>query len=241
MTNVDHGFYTTAAQKTNERRAFDFYPTSPGFVETAVKRVYRHHIEPDYRWPQPMPQRYNVLDVGAGTGYWGTAVKHLFGRLRPVVHVTGVEVQDMPCPPEYDTWINEDFKRWVPLNNYDLVIGNPPYPRDLDRWVEKCYAALNPSGWLVWLLNTSFLEGERRLERLYTKTPPTYIYQVSKRISFTPGSAEGKPARFSLICWQKGGEWFDVSATNQKPEPQAIFRWMEPHENVWQFTWEKTK
>lgn len=233
------GFQASAYNKNfeNERRDFDYYPTCNGFVETAIRRFYRDELLPNYKWgaSAPAPQFY-VGDVGAGDGLWGTACRHILRCYGPHLHITGIEIQpEFEKPAAYDEWYTTDYFNYQQTKEFNLIIGNPPYGRGIIRWIIRAYNHLAPGGWLVWLLKSSVLESQGRYNRFFFRHPPVYVYQLSKRPSFTMGESRGKPDTFSLFCWKKGGEYF-----NQFGEPESTLRWIPDFENVWQFSWEQS-
>lgn len=61
------------------------------------------------------------------------------------------------------------------------IITNPPYKYALE-FVLHALDILPEGGLCVMFLKTSFLEGKRRYERLFSITPPKYMLQFVKRV-----------------------------------------------------------
>ena len=69
-----------------------------------------------------------------------------------------------------------------------------------------------PDGGLcVMFLKTTFLEGQKRYERLYKNTPPKYVLQFSKRVLYakngkfaTMRNGGGSAVSYAWFVWQKG-------------------------------------
>ena len=82
---------------------------------------------------------------------------------------------------------------------------------------------LLPDGGLcVMFLKTTFLEGQKRYERLYKNTPPKYVLQFSKRVLCAKNgkfaamrNGGGSAVSYAWFVWEKGykGEttvkWFN--------------------------------
>jgi hypothetical protein len=112
-----------------------------------------------------------VCDVGANDGRWGKAVKKFF----PNAILTGVELMNMPKPPEFDFWINEDFIQTT-IEPQEVVIGNPPFTcREDGRviykaedFVWKALDIVKEYGFISFLLRTNF---KNTIERYWKNGP----------------------------------------------------------------------
>lgn len=167
-----------------ERRTFDYYPTSPETIKSALDLL---DITPKH-----------VLDPGAGAGNWGEAIH----RRWPAAHLYGAEAQMFPAHPDYTSWIRGDFADYEPEVKFDLVMGNPPYS-EAESFLRRSLSFCAPGGIVAFLLRLAFLEGQGRRDGLFAEYPPKTVAVCSKRPSFT-GDGRTNATAFCMIYWQLG-------------------------------------
>jgi hypothetical protein len=142
-----------------------------------------------------------VMDIGAGSsGIWGREARKLW----PKAWIGGVEIQKVTPPLEYDDWWNTSIEDWVGEGtmNYDLIMGNPPF-KNIDYILPRCLERLDFGGCAVFLLRLAYLEGQRRRDTLYKKTPPAKVVVLSKRPQFY---GNGNYRAYGLFYWRQGWE-----------------------------------
>lgn len=90
------------------------------------------------------------------------------------------------------------------------ILTNPPYKYALE-FVEHALKLLPDKGLCVMFLKTTFLEGQKRYERLYKATPPKLVLQFSKRVlcakngKFAMMRNGGDSAvSYAWFVWEKG-------------------------------------
>lgn len=92
-------------------------------------------------------------------------------------------------------------------NKYDVIITNPPYNK-AQEFVEKSLDIIKPSGKVVMLLRTNFLESQKRYD-FWQKNPPSRLYVLSQRPSFTGKGTDA--TSYSWFVWDRG-----IGRYNQK-------------------------
>jgi hypothetical protein len=195
-----------------ERDPFDFYPTEPELARAVLKE-----FAPTNFYTEPLV----ILDPGAGTGVWGQVARELF----PKAIITGVEIQDLPCPAGYNMWYAPmDFRHFQsPYLHYDFIIGNPPFngadyrPPLWEQFFTRAWQLLAPGGRVVWLLPLDIITGIERYKRLWLKYPMLRHAPCMPRPSHNGDDSRKTPFREEgIAAWIKDhngnaigipGEW----------------------------------
>ena len=81
--------------------------------------------------------------------------------------------------------------------HYDWIVGNPPY-RDAEAHVRH---ALKHADRVGFLLRLAFLESQRR-RPLWEAHPPSGVWVLSKRPSFTQGGTDA--TAYGWFVWERG-------------------------------------
>lgn len=201
-------------KELRKRDPKDHYPTPYELCEAVVS------ILPEFDTLQ------TVLDPGAGAGPWGEAVRNRWSNS----YIVGVEMDDQRFPnkPEsYDAWFSQnylDFQAGLMYEQYNIIIGNPPYGVGADgkkdrklaeKFVAHSWKLLKPYGHIVFLLRTAFSCGQGRMKTFYPKYPLKDKYDLSRRPSFT-GNHKTDSTDYAIFVWQKGyrentytGHWLE--------------------------------
>lgn len=176
-----------ATIREGKRPDGDVYPT-PQDVALAV-------IKAGLYTPCWSPRR--ILDPGAGNGVWGASAAAYFRSV-----IWGVEQRPLIPSGEFDHWHTANFLVWETDVRFDLVVGNPPYSL-AEPFVRRSRELLAPGGQIVFLLQLSFLGGQKRAKGLWTEFPPERVLVLPKRPSF---SANGKTDRieYAAFYWREG-------------------------------------
>lgn len=189
----------------NERKEFDQYFTPPEVVDACT----------DYFLWYIGNEAYpgSILDPCAGHGVWGNSLANKIVSSKLV----GIDIdKSLEKPKGFDEWHNFDFIKGLESNNnqFDYIISNPPF-KDSQRFVEVGMSYLREGGWMVYLLNESFLNSIGRYEDIFTSQwyRPEHVAISSRRVDFT---GQGNPHTLvALFIWRLGKtvettiNWFD--------------------------------
>ena len=114
-----------------------------------------------------------ALDVGIGTGGVALCLLSHF----PQIQLTGIDIsnemlngcrENVKINNSAMTLINEDIFTWSTTERFDLVITNPPYfngtpahhnahhNTDIEKWVKRCCARVNPNGYICIISDTFY-------------------------------------------------------------------------------------
>lgn len=138
-----------------EREVHDFYCTDP----VAIDRLVRSFELPKKIW-----------ECACGTGC-------LSERLSELGHdVVSTDLIDRGYGD-----VQDFFKADAMPDGCECILTNPPYKYALE-FVQHSLGLLPDGGLCVMFLKTTFLEGQKRYERLYKTMPPKYVLQFSKRV-----------------------------------------------------------
>lgn len=193
-------FYTnngmvSTTKSLNGRPKDDYYPTPSKLCDASLRAA----------WGDlPAPKR--VLDPGCGKGAWGKAARKMW----PDATIIGVEmvadrVEEARAAgllSVYDEVRTEDYLSRLYDEQFDAIIGNPPYKLGED-FLMRSLSYLAPQGTLCFLLLTAFSESSGRYGRLYNfGFAPKATYTLVERPSFIESGAVDSKA-YSLFVWQR--------------------------------------
>lgn len=81
------------------------------------------------------------------------------------------------------------------------------------EFVLKSLELLNQGGYCIMLLKTTFLEGKKRYEKLFSTNPPKYVLQFISRILCAKNGdfksmieSGGSAVSYAFFIWEKGFE-----------------------------------
>jgi hypothetical protein len=80
----------------------------------------------------------------------------------------------------------------------DFIIINPPF-RLAHAFISKALDEATVG--CAMLVRTSFLEGINRYERLWSRTPPTFVAQFSERVPMVKGRCDPRASTATSYCW----------------------------------------
>lgn len=147
-----------ASNHTNkEREANDYYATDPIAIDALVGAI--GDIIP-----------HNVWECACGEGHLSKRLMH-FGY-----NVCSSDKVDRGYG-ELKDFLNEGK---MP-DGCECIITNPPYKYALD-FVRHSLNILPPNGLSIMFLKTTFLEGKKRYDELFSVNPPMLMLQFSKRV-----------------------------------------------------------
>ena len=160
-----------------EREKNDFYSTDPIAID---------HLKKVYYIPE------NVWECACGNG-------SLSKRLIELGHK--VYSSDL-----YDRGYGDVGKNFFTFNEMpegcSCILTNPPYKYAME-FVLYSLHLLPPGGTCIMFLKTTFLEGQKRYDNLFSKFPPKYVFQFIKRMNCLNGGEEEKSSTSSAVsyCW----------------------------------------
>lgn len=170
-----------------------YYPTPTKLCAAVISRI---DMDLD------LPFKMRILDPGAGDGVWGEAYRAYDGTCS----VVGVELRQQQLNEAYIRWFDEtDYLGWEVYNNFDLVIGNPPFNL-AEEFIRHSLELLSDGGYLVFLLRSAFKATKKRYLSLFRDIPFIREYQLVERPGFKPNK-DGRNSpehEYSMFVWQKG-------------------------------------
>jgi len=194
--------YVSKDAKNNLRQRItgDTYLSPLRLAESVVCWLNDH-----YAWN--MARITNVLDPGAGKGVWGQAVldKAAVAQYKPFL--TGVELRRNKAPVGYDVgWYNRtDFLKWDSLDEYDLVIGNPPF-KFAEEFIRHSLGMLRENGLICFLLPSDFSHSATRAEGLFREYRPAWEVSLAQRPQFRGPNGESlgsaNPNNYQFLVWE---------------------------------------
>jgi hypothetical protein len=205
-------------KKLRDREPSDFYPTPIELCNSALGLLNKLGLCQSYT------DLLECIDVGAGDGVWGAALK----KVSTMTYITGIDIRDdakgeeinFICDfnkieaPVYDEWVVGDFMEHN--KKYDLIFGNIPF-RFANEFIQHSLELLNPKGIILYLLQSAISESKKRFDLFYNNGyKPLYEYQSVRRISFT-GNGKSDNTAYSIFIWEQG----------QNFERETIKRWLD--------------
>lgn len=155
--NIKSTFTTLGASNhtEKEREQNDYYATDPIAIDGLAKAI-------------DLPR--NVWECACGAG-------HLSERLKAF----GCNVYSTDKIERGYGEILDFLTSMEMPSGCECIITNPPYKYALE-FIEHSLKLLPDDGLCIMFLKTTFLEGQKRYDRLFKNTPPEYVLQFSKRI-----------------------------------------------------------
>lgn len=202
-----------AKMSKENRMDHDFYPT----------RLYDIHAT--YRYFEQrgtIPHgNFKVLDIGAGTGPWGMALK----EYRTDCHITGIDIRDIPQPDGYDEWHQGNFLT-MPFvgQTFDFIIGNPPY-NIAQEIIEKAWLMLNKNGSILMLLLLNFWSTQDRAADFWRRITARHIGVYAKRLSFM---AHGRTDAREYGGFDLAKNWNGETTTGHIVQPELVGKYEFP-------------
>lgn len=165
------------------RQPQDFYPT-PALLAYQMCKLAK-------------PGRELILDPGCGEGVFGHAAASIY----PDAVLHGIDVEPRYDGGVYDQYLVGDYLAHETGWRYDLIVGNPPY-RMAEQFIRKSVSLLAANGEIIFLLRLNFLGSQGRMRGLWQECPPSYVYALGKRPSFT-GDNRTDATEYAVYHWVK--------------------------------------
>ena len=184
-----HSIFTTLGASNHteqEREADDFYATDPIAIDKLLK----------VETPSP-----TLWEPACGAG-------HLSHRLEQLGYaVTSTDIKARGCEGSFQI---EDFLNTARGGVTQDIITNPPY-KYATEFVLKALDVLAPGFRCYMFLKLQFLEGKKRFEQIFSKTPPKTVYVFSERVLCAKNGefqrmrdGGGSAVAYAWFVWQKG-------------------------------------
>lgn len=175
----------SATNRSNVRRENDFYETPQELCDLILER-FTSKITPS-----------SILDPGCGTGNFADAAR----RTYPHATVVGIDKDPnvLDVASKRGLYVTQsDIQDWS--GRYSLIVGNPPY-NQAATFIKTCLNMLTPVGYVAFLLRLNFLESQKRYAGLFKDHPPSEIWVLPARPSFTKGGTDA--TSYGIFLWKK--------------------------------------
>lgn len=139
----------------------------------------------------------NVLEPSAGNGNIVEVIKKNGENIITALELREEEFNTLSLIS--DKVIIGDFLKFQTNEQFDYIIGNPPYSL-AQEFVEKCFEIATNNTKIIMLLRTNFLESKKRYE-FWQKYPVNGLYVLSKRPSFTGKGTDA--TSYSWFVWDR--------------------------------------
>lgn len=143
-----------------EREKYDFYATSP----EAVRKLFDANT--DFTLPEV------IYEPACGTGCLSEIMKREYGK-----KVYSYDIVDRG----YGDGIKDFLQTRELPKDCNCILTNPPYSLATE-FIVHSMRLLQDEGLCVMFLKTTFLEGLNRYKKIFSVTPPIFIFQFISRI-----------------------------------------------------------
>ena len=178
--SVHNVFVTNGASNhaSFDRVDGDYYATDPACVDALAKA---------YELP------YRIWECACGGG-------HLSERLKELGHdVVSTDIADRGYGERLDF-----LSEYTP--KADCILTNPPFHSATD-FVAHALEILPDNGICAMFVRTLFLEGQERYKRIFSITPPKYVFQFVRRAKCAPNGdfnlLKGSASAYCWMLWDK--------------------------------------
>lgn len=176
-----------------EREENDFYATDPVAVDKLCRFFHKDLHE------MLVPEGSAIWECACGNGLLSERLKeHGYD-------VVSSDIVDRGYGEECDFLATGEL-----LAKVGCILTNPPYRYALE-FVEHALELLPVGGLCAMFLKTTFLEGQKRYERLFSVNPPQYVLQFVKRVPCAKNAefeamrlGGGTAIAYAWFVWRKG-------------------------------------
>jgi hypothetical protein len=197
--------HAVMAQRKEPKDSLDDFPTPPWATRALLNMTFS----------DDRSKRYSCLEPACNRGFMARALKEYFGS---------VETSDIKDYGYEGTKVLDFLKRPYEPESFDWVITNPPFNL-AGEFIKECWR-VSRHGFCL-LVRTSFLEGVGRYNNIFSKRPPTGIYQFSERVPMVKGRLDKNASTATSYCWLLWEKnLFDEGDLEYIPIPW--FAWIDP-------------
>ena len=179
-----------------ERDYRDFYPTPIGLCREAMKKM--RPFQQLYRRSLNINRPTRVLDIGAGMGVWGKALREVYpdGNF----WLMGVDRFFKQSDPAYDGWIVGDFLDYNPEQKAEFTMGNWPFSM-AEGFLLHAREVTTENAVIHSLLRTEFWGSIGRTKRLWSICSPHQRIRLARRPSFTGDGRSDIAQEYDMYFW----------------------------------------
>jgi hypothetical protein len=174
MQNTSHA---VMAQRKEPKDSLDDFPTPMWATRALVNITFGD------------ASTYTCLEPACNRGFMARALKEQFKY---------VETSDVKDYGYEGTKVLDFLKSPYEDESFDWVITNPPF-RLAEQFIKEAWR-VSRIGFCL-LVRTSFLEGVGRYNNIFSKKPPTGIYQFSERVPMVKGRVDKNASTATSYCW----------------------------------------
>ena len=190
----------------SDRQEDDFYATDPEALELLINAPYVYGQLAKQYLRLCKDDDYYIWEPAAGTGNLSNWLKE---------HGYNVIASDLKFRGAQEIVEGLDFLATVPYNKFKgaaahplIILTNPPYSLATE-FIEHALDILPDGGFYIALMNITYLAGQKRYQRVYSKGSLREIYVFSKRIECwkngeRPKDKCGSIANYAWYIFQKG-------------------------------------
>lgn len=167
-----------------ERESNDFYATDPMAIDKLVGVM-------------SLPSK--IWECACGLGHLSEELKS-FG-----FKVVSTDLVDRGYGDVVDFLQTKDIPEGC-----TCILTNPPYKYALD-FIKHSLDLLPENALCIMFLKTTFLEGQKRYDELFSKNPPHYVLQFSRRVLCAKNGefqrmkdGGGSAVSYAWFVWKKG-------------------------------------
>lgn len=167
-----------------ERESNDFYATDPMAIDKLVGVM-------------SLPSK--IWECACGLGHLSEELKS-FG-----FKVVSTDLVDRGYGDVVDFLQTKDIPEGC-----TCILTNPPYKYALD-FIKHSLDLFPENGLCIMFLKTTFLEGQKRYDELFSKNPPHYVLQFSRRVLCAKNGefqrmkdGGGSAVSYAWFVWKKG-------------------------------------
>lgn len=206
MVDLGSGMsHAVVARRHEPLTSLDDFPTPPW----ATRALMEHVIKPsEFGYGI---NRASVWEPACGRGFMSRPLGEYF------LSVMSTDVADYGWEGQCGI-CDYTSKHFEPANIH-WVITNPPFKRAYD-FIDRSKGAGRS---IAVLVRTSFVEGVRRFNQLYEKSPPNIIAQFSERVPMVRGRVDKNASTATAYCWLVWGDWARRDASSR-----TRFVWIPP-------------
>lgn len=183
---MSHQMKASALKHCGKTHRRESYPTPVPVARLGVKQAADTalHVKHVIYGKRVVDQTIRILDVCAGNGVWGIAMKQRLEALGYSVHLTAVEIDRTILPaPEVDRWVTADFRDIDSTEIYDFILSNPPFSLvyELTAWSIK---HLTPYGLFTLLIGSNYMFAQTLIDKWLQDVVPLFEMKLTRRPSF---------------------------------------------------------
>jgi hypothetical protein len=176
-----HENYAVAGKRHDREDVVGDFPTPQWSTRALIEKILLPNDIPTHEM--------SVWEPAANRGFMVRPLEEYFG------HVFATDKFNYD-----DRWPVLDFLSVSPheVPPVDFVITNPPFNL-AQEFIEKALSVAHIG--VAMLVRTSFLEGKKRYENLFSQVPPTAICQFAERVPMVKGRMDKAATTATSYCW----------------------------------------